>query len=82
MLLYFFFQKNNQLKIYNYFMNMTEENIIQEFRLTKIKRGTMKSIVSKKLFTLHKKINFYFLLPKESYIDVTYLVMCKLIKTF
>ena len=65
MLLYFFFQKNNQLKIYNYFMNMTEENIIQEFRLTKIKRGTMKSIVSKKLFTLHKKINFYFLLSKR-----------------
>ena len=28
-------KKKNQLKIYNYFINMTEEDISQEFRLKK-----------------------------------------------
>ena len=31
------FWKKNELKIYNYFIKMTEKDISQEFRLTKIK---------------------------------------------
>ena len=30
--------KKNQLKMYNYFINMTEEDISQEFRLKKLNK--------------------------------------------